>query len=63
MFSDYYFALFKKFKAAGIEIPFPQTDLHLKSISPEVLDILKQITAPGAAERPLAQAAGENKAM
>ncbi len=63
MISDYYFALFKKFKAAGIEIPFPQTDLHLKSISPEVLDILKQITAPGAAERPLAQAAGENKAM
>lgn len=63
MISDYYFALFKKFKAAGIEIPFPQTDLHLKSISPEVLDILKQIAAPPGAAGPLAQAAGENKVL
>ena len=48
MISDYYFALFRKFKAAGIAIPFPQTDLHLKSISPEVLAILQQIAAvPG----------------
>ena len=45
MISDYYFALFKKFKEAGINIPFPQTDLHLKSISPEVLVILQQIAA------------------
>ncbi|MDP3695759.1 MAG: hypothetical protein Q8R42_06575, partial [Desulfocapsaceae bacterium] len=48
MISDYYFALFRKFKEAGIAIPFPQTDLHLKSISPEVLAILQQIAAaPG----------------
>jgi len=50
MISDYYFVLFRKFKAAGINIPFPQTDLHLKSISPEVLAILQQIAAvPGQA--------------
>ena len=48
MISDYYFALFRKFKEAGIAIPFPQTDLHLKSISPEVLVILQQMAAaPG----------------
>ncbi|MBW6520670.1 MAG: mechanosensitive ion channel [Desulfoarculaceae bacterium] len=45
MISDYYFSLFKKFKDAGIKIPFPQTDLHLKSISPEVLAILQQKAA------------------
>ncbi len=50
MISGYYFALFRKFKEAGIAIPFPQTDLHLKSISPEVLAILQQIAAaPGQA--------------
>jgi len=50
MISDYYFALFRKFKEAGINVPFPQTDLHLKSISPEVLAILQQIAAaPGQA--------------
>ncbi len=50
MISDYYFVLFRKFKEAGIAIPFPQTDLHLKSISPEVLAILQQIAlTPGQA--------------
>ena len=29
--SDLYFALFKSFMAAGIELPFPQRDLHLRS--------------------------------
>lgn len=29
--SDLYFALFKKFNEAGIELPFPQRDLHLRS--------------------------------
>jgi small-conductance mechanosensitive channel len=46
MLSEYYFVLFRKFKAAGIEIPFPQTDLHLKSISPEVLALLQNKLAP-----------------
>lgn len=31
--SDLYFAIFKVFSQAGIEIPFPQRDLHLRSIS------------------------------
>ncbi|MEA3545377.1 MAG: mechanosensitive ion channel, partial [Thermodesulfobacteriota bacterium] len=31
--SDYYFALFRKLKEAGITIPFPQRDLHLQSVS------------------------------
>ncbi len=48
MISDYYFALFRKFKEAGVEIPFPQKDLHLRSISPEVLAILQGLaSAPG----------------
>lgn len=42
LISDYYFALFKKFKEAGIEIPFPQRDLHLKSISDEILEALNK---------------------
>jgi len=29
--SDLHFAIFKAFKSAGIEIPFPQRDLHIKS--------------------------------
>jgi small-conductance mechanosensitive channel len=32
--SDLYFAIFATFREKGIEIPFPQRDLHLKSISP-----------------------------
>jgi small-conductance mechanosensitive channel len=29
--SDLHFAIFKALKEAGIEIPFPQRDLHIKS--------------------------------
>jgi small-conductance mechanosensitive channel len=29
--SDLYFALFKVFKEHGIELPFPQRDLHIRS--------------------------------
>jgi len=51
MLSEYYFVLFRKLKAAGIEIPFPQTDLHLKSIAPEVLAVLqKGAASPGRVE-------------
>jgi len=32
--SQLYFAIFKKFREAGIEIPFPQRDLHFKSGMP-----------------------------
>jgi small-conductance mechanosensitive channel len=31
--SDLYFAIFDEFRKEGIEIPFPQRDLHLRSIS------------------------------
>ena len=33
--SDLYFAIFKAFREAGVEIPFPQRDLHLKTVSGE----------------------------
>ena len=29
--SELYFEIFKAFKAANIEIPFPQRDLHIRS--------------------------------
>lgn len=41
LLSDYYFVLFRKFKEAGIEIPFPQRDLHLRSISPAAAKIMR----------------------
>ncbi len=48
MLSDYYFVLFRKLKEGGVAIPYPQTDLHLKSISPETLVILQNLaSAPG----------------
>lgn len=31
--SDLYFSIFKLFKREGVEIPFPQRDLHLRSVS------------------------------
>lgn len=34
--SELYFSVFQAFKEHGIEIPFPQRDLHLKTISPSV---------------------------
>ncbi len=34
--SDLYFALFAALRKEGIEIPFPQRDLHLRSVSPTV---------------------------
>ncbi len=36
--SDYYFALFKRLKEANIEIPFPQRDLHIKSLPDKLID-------------------------
>ena len=35
--SELYFEIFKKFKEKGIEIPFPQGVIHIKSSEPEKL--------------------------
>ncbi len=40
--SDYYYALYKHLTQAGIEIPFPQRDIHLRSVYPEVWEGLKR---------------------
>jgi len=34
--SDLYFTIFRRFREEGIEIPFPQRDLHLKSVASAV---------------------------
>lgn len=38
--SDLYFAIFKAFSEAGVEIPFPQRDLHLRTVSDEAQSAL-----------------------
>ena len=39
--SDLYFAIFEEFGKLGIEIPFPQRDLHLRSIDPDAAKALR----------------------
>lgn len=34
--SELYFSIFRAFKENGIEIPFPQRDLHLKTVSSSI---------------------------
>ncbi len=36
--SDLRFAIFRAFREAGIEIPFPQRDVHVRSLPPEIFD-------------------------
>ncbi len=36
--SDLRFAIFRAFRQAGIEIPFPQRDVHIRSLPPEMFD-------------------------
>ncbi len=43
--SSIYKRIWHKFRDNGIQIPYPQHDYHIKSISPEVLDELKQVMA------------------
>jgi small-conductance mechanosensitive channel len=35
--SDLYFAIFKSFREHGVEMPFPQRDLHLRTMDPSIL--------------------------
>ncbi len=39
--SELNFSIFQAFSDAGIEMPFPQRDLHLRSIDPEILAALR----------------------
>ncbi|WP_084271004.1 mechanosensitive ion channel family protein [Thermosulfurimonas dismutans] len=41
--SDYYYAIHRALVEAGIEIPFPQRDIHFKSISPELTESLRNL--------------------
>lgn len=36
-------AILKRFREAGITIPFPQRDLHVKSLTPDVLESLERL--------------------
>ncbi|MBU2437626.1 MAG: mechanosensitive ion channel, partial [Acidobacteria bacterium] len=40
--SEVNFALIRKFRKYGVEIPFPQRDLHIRSSIPIPLDSLKK---------------------
>ncbi len=45
--SEYYFALYKAFTKAGIEIPFPQRDLHIRSFSEETIKKIVECSKKG----------------
>jgi len=46
LISDYYFNLYKKLIEAGIEIPFPQRDIHIRSLSGEIPKNFKKFLNP-----------------
>jgi small-conductance mechanosensitive channel len=52
--SDVTVAIAKGLREAGIEIPFPQRDLHLRSVSASATDVLAPETARGASSADLA---------
>ncbi|MGB5980352.1 MAG: mechanosensitive ion channel domain-containing protein [Cyclobacteriaceae bacterium] len=52
--SELYFAIFKKFAQHGIEIPFPQRDLHLRTANPDAAISLNNATVGSPAKPHLA---------
>jgi len=52
--SSLYFAIFRAFRDAGIEIPFPQRDLHVRSVSRESARTLAELAHDDAPVRPAA---------
>ncbi len=46
--SDLRFTIIKRFREAGIEIPFPQSDLHVRSVTPEAAAALAGRSTPEA---------------
>ncbi len=46
--SDLYFAIFRNFSEKGIEMPFPQRDLHLRSVDAVVVEQLQKLREGGA---------------
>jgi small-conductance mechanosensitive channel len=40
--SDLYFAIFESFREHGIEMPFPQRDLHLRSVDSAIIDTVSK---------------------
>ena len=46
LISDYYFNLYKKLIEAGIEIPFPQRDIHIRSLSEQIQKNFKKFLNP-----------------
>ncbi|MDL1965137.1 MAG: mechanosensitive ion channel [Candidatus Desulfofervidus auxilii] len=46
LISDYYFNLYQKLSEAGIEIPFPQRDIHIRSLSEQIPKNFKKFLNP-----------------
>jgi len=40
--SDLYFSIFEAFREHGIEMPFPQRDLHLRTVDASVISTVSQ---------------------
>ena len=49
--SDLYFSIFEAFTEAGIEMPFPQRDIHLRSIDREAWAGLREAKDSGGRDR------------
>jgi small-conductance mechanosensitive channel len=51
--SDLYVRVYEALRAADIEIPYPQHDLHLRTISPAAVELLSGRRSPAAAAGPV----------